>query len=312
MNERLLEHLICPTCLPEELDLNYEVTEKHGGDITTGNLLCHSCGSLFPIIDGIAFLDPSGNDEIAKLEKYEQEEVVSSQLWTHYGDLLGENNCNDAYPLWSKEIQATSGVGVDLGGSVGRFTFEIAEKCDFAVGIDSSVALIRAARELMQSGYLTIPLKEEGKIRRKATIHLPRKWLDCDMAFIVADPQRVPIKKNTATIVSSMNLIDRISAPRQLLLEMNRVSQDKAAQMIISAPFSWSKAVAKPKEWLGGKQRGPYAGFGLNNIRTLLCTGMDHFSPTWKEEKRGQLWLRIRVHRNFFELLRSTYIKVKR
>ncbi|MCF8055471.1 MAG: methyltransferase domain-containing protein [Desulfocapsa sp.] len=312
MNELLLEYIICPSCLPEELSLNYEITEKQGSDITTGSLLCHSCGSLFPIIDGIAFLDPAGTDEVGSLDKYEQEEVVSSHLWTHYGDLLGEDNCNDAYPLWSKEIHPTSGIGLDLGGSVGRFTFELGEKCDLAVGIDSSVALIRMARELMQSGYITIPLKEEGKIRRMATIHLPRKWLDCEMAFIVGDVQKIPIRKNTASIVSSLNIIDKISAPRQHLLEMNRVSKEKDAQLLVSAPFSWSKAVTKPKEWLGGKQRGPYAGFGLNNIRTLLCTGMNHFSPIWKEEKRSQLWWRIRTHRNHFELIRSRYLKVER
>jgi uncharacterized protein YbaR (Trm112 family) len=312
MNEQLLEYLICPNCLPEELPLTYEITEKQGTDITTGSLLCHSCGSLFPIIDGIAFLDPAGVKDTDDLNKYEQEELVSSYLWTHYGDLFSDNNCNDTYQRWAKEIHPTSGLGVDLGGAVGRFTFELAEKCDFAVGVDKSAAFIRAARELMQYGELTVQLKEEGKIRRKETIRLPRPWLSNNMAFIVADVLKLPIRANSASITSSLNLIDKISAPRQHLLEMNRVSKEKDAQLLVSSPFSWSKEVAKPKEWLGGKQRGPYAGFGLNNIRTLLCTGMNHFSPTWEEENMSQVWWKIRTHRNHYELMRSCYLKVRR
>ena len=312
MNERLLEYLICPACLPQELPLAYEITEKQGTDITTGSLLCHSCGAIFPIDDGIAFLDPAGIKDSDSQNKYEQEETVSSCLWTHYADLFFDTNCNDAYTRWSKQLQPASGLGLDLGGAVGRFTFEMAGLCDFAVGIDSSIPLIRAARTLMQDGELTLQLKEEGKIRRKETIRLPRPWLNNNMAFIVADVLKIPIRAGSASITCSLNLIDKVPMPRQHLLEMNRVSREKDAQLLLSSPFSWSKETTKPKEWLGGKQRGPYAGFGLDNIRTLLCTGMDHFSPTWHEEEMNHLWWKIRTHRNHYELIRSCYLKAKR
>ncbi len=312
MNERLLEYLICPSCLPQELPLTYEITEKQGTDITTGSLLCHSCGTLFPIIDGIAFLDPAGIEDRENLNKYEEEELVASSLWSHYGDLFADSNCNGTYPIWAKEIHSTPGLGLDLGGAVGRFTFELAEKCDFAVGIDSSAAFVRAARTLMQNGELTVELKEEGKIRRKEIIHLPRPWLNNTMTFIIADVLKLPIRSDAAAVTCSLNLLDKVSTPRQHLLEMNRVSKQKDAQLLLSSPFSWSKKAAKPKEWLGGKQRGPYAGFGLDNIRTLLCTGMDHFAPTWQEEKKSQVWWKIRTHRNHYELIRSCYLKVRR
>ena len=58
-------------------------------------------------------------------------------------------------------------------------------KCDFAVGIDTSHAFIRAARQLMQQRSMVVSLKEEGLLRRETVIRLPNDWRSDRVEFVV-------------------------------------------------------------------------------------------------------------------------------
>ena len=97
----------------------------------------------------MALLDPQTSDDQRAANKYETDEVVSSYLWSHFSELLEDEQASQAYATWSGLIAPQSGVALDAGGAVGRFTFEMSTKCDFAVGIDTSQAFIRAARQLI-------------------------------------------------------------------------------------------------------------------------------------------------------------------
>lgn len=214
MNEQLLKYFICPVCLPVEIPLDCQVEEAQNNDIINGTLSCSNCHAAYPIEEGIAFLEPTGKQPVSpKQNKYEQEEVVASYLWSHYGDLLNDPDWSDAYPRWSAQIQPASGLGIDLGAAVGRFTFELAGKCDFAVGIDNSTAFIRTARDLMREKKTQILLKDEGHIHRRETVELPESWPQSNMEFIVADALHLPFRTYTASITSSLNLIDKLPHP---------------------------------------------------------------------------------------------------
>lgn len=314
MIEQLLQHLICPNCLPKEIGLDCTVRHQDDTDIIQGTLCCPTCNSTFPIVEGIAFLDPASRAQHSSPNKYEQDEVISSYLWSHYGDLLEEEDPNwtDAYPRWSQQIKPSDGLGLDLGGAVGRFTFELAQKCDLAIGIDNSVAFIRTARILMQERTLTVRLKEEGELFREERISLPSSWPRGKQEFIVADALKLPFATGAASITSSLNLIDKLPTPLRHIQEMDRVSRKSEAQLLLSDPFSWSPAAAAPKAWLGGTREGSFSGFGLENIKALLGTPSEQFSTIWQEERSDHVWWKIRTHRNHYELIRSCYLKVKR
>ncbi len=313
MNDHLLQHLICPICLPTEIALDCTVRDKQDTDIISATLHCSGCNSTFPIDDGVAFLDPAKTElENPTENKYEQDTVVSSYLWSHYGDLLGDENWSDAYPHWSRQIQTTSGLGLDLGAAVGRFTFELAGKCDFAVGLDNSLAFIDTARKLMQNKKINVQLKEEGHLCRTETIHIPDSWQRENMDFIVADALRLPFRTDAASITTSLNLIDKLPHPLQHLQEMNRVSQQEDAQCLLSDPFSWSEEAAAADEWLGGKKEGDFTGFGLDTVQEIFTRGTHNIMPPWQEEARSHVWWKIRTHRNHYELIRSCYLKAKR
>lgn len=272
---------------------------------------CRECHGNYPIVEGLAFLAPEQR-QAPVANKYELDEVVSSYLWSHYGDLLDDEEALDAYLQWASRITPHSGIALDLGGAVGRFTFEMSSKCDLAVGVDNSVAFIKTARELMNKRELTFLLKEEGLLGREVTIYLPEAWHSKKVEFIVGDAQRLPFRSGAVASVSSLNLIDKVPHPQHHLEEMNRVVARTQAQFFLSDPFSWSTEAAPAERWLGGKKSGPFAGRGLANIKTLLQEGSNGLAPCWQVEESGHVWWKIRTHCNHYELIKSCFVKALR
>lgn len=312
MKEQLLELIVCPLCLPKEFTLIADIISEGDGDIETGTLKCPHCAALFSITEGIALLDPFGTDEQKPANKYETDEMVSSYLWSHYGELLGDEHASQAYRNWAELIQPQGGIALDAGGAVGRFAFEMSVRCDFAVAIDTSHAFVRTARRLMRDRFLVVPLKDEGLLGREATIRLPEKWRSEKVEFLVANALALPFKKKTFALFASLNLVDKVSSPIRHLQEMNRVTRDQNAQFLLSDPFSWSIEVAPVEEWLGGKAEGRFAGKGLANIAALLSDSRGELAPVWRTDKPGEVWWKIRTHSNHYELIRSRHIHAYR
>ncbi|MBU0665169.1 MAG: methyltransferase domain-containing protein [Proteobacteria bacterium] len=311
MKKHLVSRLICPTCLPREHGLQLDIGSDEGEDIIAGTLTCLHCDSRFPIRQGIAFLD-SGRQDERQTNRYEQEEVVSSYLWSHYGDLLADEQATYAYQQWAGLMEPHGGMALDLGGAVGRFTFEMSSKCDLAVGVDKSLAFVKTARRFMQEGELRFTLKDEGLLGREVVIRRPAQWQPERVEFIVADAQRLPFAAHTARSVASLNLVDKLPFPNNHLQEINRVAATSGSQLLLSDPFSWSTEAAEIDQWLGGKEDGPFAGKGLDNILAILRHGQEGLSPGWQVTKRDHVWWKIRTHSNHYELIRSCFIKAAR
>jgi uncharacterized protein YbaR (Trm112 family)/SAM-dependent methyltransferase len=313
MKKALLGLLICPACLPDEIQLKETIKETSGGDILVGELACPQCRKVYPIENGVANLDPNGSFGRASSEnKYETAPVVSSYLWSHYADILNDENASDAYRRWADLMDPHDGVAIDAGAAVGRFTFEMGQKSDLAVGLDNSQAFIRTARELMKHREMTVVLKQEGHITTDVNLSLPPEWDSEKVEFIVADALALPFRADSVASLSSLNLVDKVARPILHLEEMNRVTRKAGAQFLLSDPFSWSEESAGEEDWLGGKTSGPYAGKGLDNVMVLLNGDQKRLPPGWDIKSHGQIWWKIRTHANHFEQIRSCYVKASR
>ena len=312
MKKQLLDLLVCPACLPQEHSLVAEIVREQDGDIDTAILMCQHCGARFPVTDGIALLDPHATDNGRQANKYETAEVVSSYLWSQYGDLLDDDQASTAYTTWAGMMRPQAGVALDAGGAVGRFAFEMSGRCDFAIGIDTSVAFIRAARQLMQERSLSFALKEEGQLSREATIRLPDDWRSERVEFLVANALALPFRRDAISLFASLNLVDKVPAPLDHLREMNRVTRDRDAQFLLSDPFSWSVEAAPPQAWLGGTSAGRFAGRGQANIARLLADPEGELAPVWQVDESGHVWWKIRTHANHYELIRSCFVRASR
>jgi len=312
MKEFLTGMLICPGCLPEELPLQPDIVREQKGDILEGTLTCAKCGNEYPIRDGIAYLDHPGPREDAPESKYETAPLLSSYLWSHYGDLLGDEEALPSYRRWGELMNACGGGTLDLGSAVGRFAFEMSLKSDFVVGVDNSVSFIRAARELAARGRKEVALRQEGILTREETILLPGDWQTDKVEFIVGDALSLPFRSRTFSSIGSLNRVDKVALPLKHLEEVNRVARETGAQFLLSDPFSWSEEAAREGDWLGGKAEGRYAGRGLDNISALLQGEKGPLIPPWRIAGQGHVWWKIRTHANHFELIRSCFVKAQR
>ncbi len=313
MKDLLLNYLICPSCMPNEMELDAHVLEKTGDDIWSGSLECKMCHARYPIEDGIAVVLSGASGKVPDARNpYEGDKFISSYLWSHYADLWNDDEANTAYGQWAGLLGHGSGLALDAGCAVGRFAFEMSGLCEFVVGVDLSMPFIRLARRLMIERRLDVVLPEEGVITRSKTIHLPEAWNSDKVEFIVADIQSLPFHSRTFSMLSSLNLVDKVPFPLIHLKEVNRVAKETQAQFLFSDPFSWSAEVSEQKEWLGGTAEGPFRGQGLKNVESLLTGKVERFSPVWSITEAGNIWWKIRNHANHFELIRSCYVKAKR
>lgn len=313
MKQVLMEMLVCPSCLPDENRLNSQIKRQEGEDIIAGSLTCRQCGRIYSIESGIAFLDPRPPQKRPKANsKYETGPALSSYMWSHYLMMFGEPKASDAYNLWADLIQPHCGVSIDAGAAVGRFTFEMSQKSDFAIGVDSSLSFIQAARDLMRKRRVKVAILQEGHITREETVFLPQNWDSDKVEFIVGDAEALPFRSKTFSSLASLNLIDKVSHPIEHLKEINRIAKEENAQFLFSDPFSWSTDIASEKDWLGGTRNGPYSGRGIDNVAAILKGKKNGFLPEWKIEKQGHVWWKLRNHANHFEVIRSCYIKAIR
>lgn len=311
MKQTLLDLLVCPHCLPGEYPLRAAVQASHQDDILTGTLSCPNCQKTYPIQEGVALLDPQRQSP-DPTNRYETPAVVASYLWSHYGDLLGDEMATDAYQRWASLMQPAPGTCLDGGCAVGRFAFEMAKKFDLVVGIDNSLAFIRTARELLTQRRLQLALPEEGLLQRELTLELPAAWPTFNLDFIVADAQAIPFRSGSFAGIASLNMVDKLPAPLTHLTEINRLAKPTGAQFLFSDPFSWSTHVAPETAWLGGTATGPFAGRAQANIIDLLEGKKGCLNPCWQVESHGPIWWKIRTHCNHYEMIRSCYIKACR
>lgn len=309
MKHFLLPYLICPACLPKEIQLELSVDRETDGDIITGNLACKKCRRCFPIREGIALLLPNpGYGSSGGQWRYEEAGMVDRYLWSHYSDLTNGSENNEATADWFNYLASPSISAFDAGCSVGRTTFEMATRSYWAVGCDLSANFIKTARQLARNRQLTFSLPLEGNLRETFEIKLPETWRTDNLEFVVADALRLPFAREIFQQTASLNLLDRVSYPLAHLFEMNRVARIQGASFLFASPFSWAASAAPEEKWLGGTETGVYKGRGLNNVRSLLEGKGNVVSPPWLISRSGTKEWRMRSHCNHHEVITSEFL----
>jgi uncharacterized protein YbaR (Trm112 family)/SAM-dependent methyltransferase len=314
MKQILLPQLICPACLPDEVQLEASAKRIVEDDIVTGELYCKKCKQRFPIKDGIAILLPEPNSYSSGGQlRYEETGMTDRYLWSHYGDLLDIPEFGNANSQWAAGLSSHSPTAsFDAGCSVGRIPFEMAARSKMAVGCDLSISFIKTARRLVRDRQLKFSLPMEGNLKEEFHIMLPESWRSDNVEFVVADALRVPFAAETFDQISSLNLIDRVNYPLAHLFEMNRVARKQFASFLFADPFSWSTNAAPEELWLGGTTVELYQGRGLDNVRALLEGKGKVLTPPWSISQKGAIPWKMRTHCNHHEIIRSEYLIAER
>ena len=273
------------------------------GQIVEGALRCleESCLSEFPVIDGIPLIVgnlrsyvSSGIDQIygrgdlsAETESLLGDccgpgsafDVTRQQLsiygWDHYGDPGAEAGSAMRVLARGLELVGTmpDGPVLDVGCAVGGTTFEVAARTGrMALGVDLSFAMLRVAAAALREGRVCYPLRRVGLVydRQEAAVEVAGSER---VDFWAGDALALPFEAGAFAGVVALNILDCVSSPLSLLLEIARVLAP-GGWAILATPYDWSPHATPVEAWIGGhSQRGPAAGAGEPMLRALLARG---------------------------------------
>ncbi len=290
------------------LVLGRVLREEHD-DILEGVLLCPepTCQREYPILDGIPILVPAlrayvaqnvfhlirRDDLSATMESLlgdccgpgsafdQTRQHLSSYAHGHYADLdPGDAQAGTRGTLLGLIDQGLALAGppaegpiLDAGCSCGRSTFELAERTGkLILGVDLNFSMLQLAARAMRRGELRYARREVGLVyeERAFPVHFERA---ADVDFWCCDALSLPFAAGSFGQVLSLNLLDCVTSPHDLLTSFARVLQP-GARLILGTPYDWSPSATPIEAWIGGhSQRGPEGGAADVALRSLLTPG---------------------------------------
>lgn len=317
MKKWLIHELICPECLSQgskkEVELTVHIQKEDHDDILEGHLVCPECGRNFTISDGIAVVVPRATMPVIESQTgYNSFSMLASYLWSHYSEFFNGPDATDAYKKWAACLTPQTGWALDIGSSVGRMTFEMTKNHDKAIGIDTSLSFIRAARIISAQKRLEFDMIIEGEITEHRSCELAGGFEFDNAEFIVADAMALPFRSQKFTTTSSINVLEKVPDPSGHLAEANRLTDAKKGQFLFSDPFSWDESVSPKTSWLGGLSEGAFKGFGMDNICRLFEDPDGIFSPGFSIREKGDILWKIRKTKNLWEHITSQFVMAQR
>ena len=208
-----------------------------------------------------------------------QRQQLSTYCHNHYGD-NGSQSDESAISLGSVTSILQHGINklgnsfdgpvIDMGCSVGRTTFDLADLFDeITVGIDLNFPMLKTAQKILECGTINYPLRQTGLVYDEVTFPLEFKNTH-NIDFWLCDAADLPFADNSFSFANSMNLLDCVNSPYQHLKELSRVLR-KESCALISTPYDWNQNATPVEAWLGGhSQRSDNQGAPEVVIRTLL------------------------------------------
>jgi SAM-dependent methyltransferase len=318
MKRWVVDQLICPECTALEMPLALTIGEEQADDVMDGELRCLDCDRRYPIRGGIAVLLPEKTRGAMESETgYNAPAMVSAYLWSHFCDLIGDPQATDAYRRWSEHIHITPrrGPALDVGCAVGRLAFELAKTHDRVIGVDTSIAFIREARQILAGKRLDFDLVIEGRLTESRSCSF-EGWDFAGVEFIVADALALPFRSRGFATVAALNILEKVPDPLQHLKEVNRMLAPEAATFLFSDPFSWDPAVSPPHTWLCGNGDGNgnqhYSPRGIDTLRRMFKGEFDVFAPPLDIVADGEVAWKIRKTTHLWEHITSQFLVGRR
>ena len=282
--------------------------------LNEGILNCSNaeCRSEFPVIDGIPIILPNIREYISQnilpiMARCDLSETMDSLLgdccgqgsafdfcrqhvstyaFSHYEDLHTGTSCpapesagsvaqllKEALKLLGTE--SISGPVLDIGCSVGRTTFELAEVFSGpVVGIDLNFSMLKVAAGVLRRGAVAYPRRKEGIAYER--VSFPVSFFHTDQVdFWVCDATALPFENEAFSMAASLNVLDCVWSPYHHLQELARVLRPDS-KAILSTPYDWTAGVTPVEAWLGGhSQRSVHKGEGASVLRAILSSEQD-------------------------------------
>jgi SAM-dependent methyltransferase/uncharacterized protein YbaR (Trm112 family) len=195
---------------------------------------------------------------------------LSSYVWDHYADLAPSsmqlwNHQDDEsgiHPMPGGVVRAledaryaaqplTPGPTLDVGCSVGRTTFELAENLDdLVLGVDLNYSMLRWARRVLTTARVKFPCREVGVIYRNCEFPVQFRR-NSRVDFWACDAMAMPFRSGTFNNVVAMNILDCLPCPLDFLKGVGSLLP-AGGKALLTTPFDWSASATPMSAWLGG------------------------------------------------------------
>ena len=215
---------------------------------------------------------------------YESDSLLEQYLLFHYGTkkeiLPYEFGPKDAlhFPqrcvAWCEKFVDRKTRALDLGCAVGGATFALAKTFTEVVGIDYSKRFIETASELQRSGEFSYEFTVEGEIKQSAVARVNSEIDRKRVYFKQADAGQLDKSLGQFNLVLMLNLIDRLSRPKDCLNQMADFILPGGLLMIAS-PYTWLETITPRDNWLGGYDEEGCSIFTFEALVKLLKQSFD-------------------------------------
>jgi SAM-dependent methyltransferase/uncharacterized protein YbaR (Trm112 family) len=260
--------------------------KKEGEYILEGFLVCSNkeCRSEYPILDGVpivlkdiqnwwnsekhkitstTFEAPELTQYFDTLDESEalsfaERSLLSSYLDLHYGAHDEVSASSDSWlkseEFWKTVIglaepdnQATYECALDMGCSVGRYTFEIAGFTEMTIGIDLSFNMLSTAAKIQRTKNIAYERRTHGRFFKDArSSYSPPSQ---NVFFVLADCLEPPFSAESFDLIGALNLLDNVKLPLVLIGQMDALLRP-GGKLVMGSPYEWRPEICEPREWL--------------------------------------------------------------
>lgn len=162
---------------------------------------------------------------------------------------------------------------LDIGCSVGRSSFELAQNADqLVLGIDVNFSMLRLAQRVLQKGMVRYPKRRLGLVYDRREFAVEFESAD-KVDFWACDAQMLPFTNDGFGLAVGLQVLDAVASPVGLLEAIGRLLKPGGAT-VLATPYDWSPQVTAIEAWIGGhSQRSPNHGAAEPLLRSLLTAG---------------------------------------
>ncbi|CAM2911650.1 methyltransferase [Legionella steigerwaltii] len=210
-----------------------------------------------------------------KINAYETDPLISQQLALHYGNeyfripnfpVACINQCKKFF----NKIPTLK--ALDLGCSVGRFSFELAKYFEHVDGIDFSTRFIQQALRLKKERIIRYTITSEGDLvdyKELKLFDLGYHDLIDKINFIQGDACNLkPIFKDYNFIFFA-NLIEKLHNPALFLETISGRLKPKGI-LALTSTYAWLEEYTDKNNWLGGIKVNGESQKTIEGLKTIL------------------------------------------
>lgn len=212
---------------------------------------------------------------------YETDTAICQQLESHYGDnYLTVPNYPQQIAIaviqhtkqYTDQQQTGNGKLLDLGCSVGRCSFELAQHFDYVDGVDFSAAVIQHGVQLQKNNRVKYTVEQEGDIVDFKEIDLTTfdlNELSNKVLFSQGDASNLKVTLKGYDVILAQHVLEKSYQPA-LFLKTVEQRLNANGLLIIVSDYKFNEQITDKSNWLSGIKVNGENVSGLDGLSLIL------------------------------------------